>query len=297
MTKRQAQPSVLWLRSFEAAARTLNFTAAGVELGLTQAAISQHIKLLEAELGIRVFNRLPRGVELTAEGGAYLPHVQAAFRSLARSTEELFGKRHETRIRLLAPISFLTLWLAPRLAAFRERFPETRLVMSTMHVPADYLGGEHDFEIRFGMGDFHNRVSHRLTQERLVPSAAPSLIRSLGGTSADWTGLPLLSVSGGREMWPAWFAAAALPVAPVARLQFDSFVAALEAARAGAGVLLASRPLADEALADGSLERLSDLEVASDAGHFVTHAAGRALASPQADVLDWLLGQAAAGRA
>lgn len=291
MPETTSLPPLLWLRAFEASARTLNFTAAGAELGLTQAAISQHIKLLEAELGAALFKRRQRGVELTAEGGAYLPHVQAAFRSLARSTDELFGAKPAQTVTILGPVSFMTLWLAPRLTGFRATFENVRLAISTMHIPSDYLGAEHDFDVRFGMGDFAGRTSHRLTAERLVPTAAPSLLASLA-EPADWQRLPLLSVSGGREMWPNWFAAAARPVPASPLLSFDSFVTALEAARNGAGVLLASRPLVDASLADGGLERLSDIELSGDAGHFITHAAGRNFSSLQREVLAWLLAQA-----
>lgn len=291
MPETRPLPPLLWLRAFEASARTLNFTAAGTELGLTQAAISQHIKLLEAELGTRLFDRRQRGVELTAEGGAYLPHVQAAFRSLARSTDELFGTKPAQTVSILGPVSFMTLWLAPRLVSFRAAFPNIRLAISTMHIPSDYLGGEQDFDIRFGMGDFTGRTSHRLTVERLVPTAAPTLIASLTDPSS-WPKLPLLSVSGGREMWPNWFAAAAQPVPARPSLSFDSFVTALEAARNSVGVLLASRPLADAAMAEGSLARLSDIELTGDAGHFITHAAGRNFPLLQREVLAWLLAQA-----
>jgi DNA-binding transcriptional LysR family regulator len=288
MTETRAAPSVLWLRSFEAAARTLNFTAAGTELGLTQAAVSQHIKLLEASLGVSLFRRLPRGVELTSDGGAYLPHVQAAFRSLTRSTEDLFGARADTTLRLLGPVSFMTLWLAPRLGRLRKAFPHVRVSISTMHVPADYLSADFDFDIRFGIGDFSGRSSQRLTQESYLPAAAPALISTLQD-AARWPDLPLLSVSGPRELWPTWFAAAALPVPPRPPLRFDSFITALEAARHGAGVLLASRPLSDAALADGSLAKLSDVEVRADSGHFITHAAGRTLGPVQRNFLDWII--------
>jgi LysR family transcriptional regulator of beta-lactamase len=287
MTEKRASPSVLWLRSFEAAARVLNFTAAGAELGLTQAAISQHIKLLEAELGVALFRRLPRGVELTAEGGTYLPHVQAAFRSLTRSTEDLFGTSAEATLRLLGPVSFMTLWLAPRLANFRQRFPHVRLGISTMHVPADYLSPDFDFDIRFGIGDFTGRSSERLTVESYLPAAAPSLLASLAD-AAHWPELSLLSVSGARELWPSWFAAAAMPVPPRPPLRFDSFITALEAARHGAGVLLATRPLGNAALTDGSLMRLSDVELRADSGHFITFAAGRTLRPLHEAFLDWI---------
>jgi len=295
MANRQAPPSVLWLRSFEAAARALNFTAAGNELGLTQAAISQHIKLLEADLGVPLFRRLPRGVELTPEGAAYLPHVQAAFRSLTRSTEDLFGAHADTTLRILGPVSFMTLWLAPRLAAFRERFANVQLVISTMHVPADYLSQEFDFDIRFGIGDFIGRTSRRLTVESVLPAASPDLLCSLMDRDR-WPDLPLLSVSGARELWPGWFAAAAMPVPSRPPLRFDSFVTALEAARHGAGVLLAARPLADAALTDGSLVPLSDIEVRGDAGHFITYAAGRTLKPQHVAFLDWVYGEASQAR-
>ncbi|MBL0371343.1 LysR family transcriptional regulator [Rhizobium sp. KVB221] len=290
MTEKRPSPSVLWLRSFEAAARTLNFTAAGNEIGLTQAAISQHIKLLEAELGVPLFRRLQRGVELTAEGGAYLPHVQAAFRSLDRSTNDLFGTRSLETLTLLGPVSFMTLWLAPRLADFRATFPHVRLEMATMHLPADYLAGDYHFDIRFGMGDFIGRTSHRLTTETFLPAASPSLVSTLED-AGSWPSLPLLSVSGARELWPSWFSAAGLPPPAQPRLRFDSFITALEAACHGAGALLASRPLVDAHLADGRLVALSDFEMAADAAHFITFAAGRALKPLDSMFLDWMIAQ------
>ena len=281
-----------WLRSFEASARRQSFTAAGEELGLTQAAVSQHIKCLEETLGTALFRRLRRGVELTPEGGAYLPHVQAAFRSLASSTAELFGPRSGRIVTLRSPISFTSLWLAPRLPAFAATFPDTRLEITTIHVPADYVGEAEGFDIRFGIQPFAGRESYRLTFERLVPAAAPFLLRGLRD-AAQWSRLPLLSVSGAREMWPDWFACAGLSPPPGrAFLVCDSFVVAFEAACAGAGVVLASRPLADAALADGRLVWLSEIELAGEAGHFITCRAGRALSPQEQSVLDWMRGEA-----
>ena len=291
MTESARLPPLIWLRTFEACARHLNFTSAGVELGLTQAAVSQHIKSLEAELGAPLFARLRRGVALTAEGGAYLPHIQGVFRSLARSTTELFGPR-AGHVALRSPISFSLLWLAPRLSRLGQALPQLRLELSTIHVPADYAGEQEGFDIRFGIGPFEGRESHRLTWERLVPAAAPDLLHSLDDP-ASWPHLPLLSVAGAREMWPDWFARAALPLPPSASLVFDSFAVALAAARSGAGVVLASRPLADTALEEGSLVRLSDIELTGERGHFITHAAGRTLAAHEQATLNWILGEAA----
>ena len=287
-------PPLTWLRSFERAGRTLSFTAAARELGLTQAAISQHVRLLEAQLNVSLFRRLRRGVELTGEGAAYLPHVQAALGALARSTEALFGPDTDETIAICGPISFMALWLAPKLDLFRAAFPHVRLALSTMQVPADYAAVATDFDIRFGVGTFPGRIGHRLSTERLAPMAAPRLLERLDDADG-WTGLPLLSVAGAREMWPDWFAAASLPVSAKPVLRCDSFVLAYEAARHGAGVLLASRPLADAALHDGTLRGLSDIELAGDAGHFITTPAGRSLDARRREILAWMLDQARAG--
>ena len=291
MAESSRLPPLAWLRTFEACARHLNFTAAGEELGLTQAAVSQHIRNLEAELGAALFTRQRRGVELTAEAGAYLPHIQGVFRALARSTTELFGRRGGQTVDLRCPISFALLWLAPRVPAFAAAFPQIRLALSTVHVPADYADDRDGFDIRFGIGAFEGRDSHRLTWERLVPAAAPALLGGLPDLR-HWTRLPLLSVAGGREMWPDWFARAGIGAPGRPALVFDSFVVALEAAKAGAGVVLASRPLADATLAEGLLRSLSDIELAGERGHFVTSPAGRALAPHEQAVLDWILHEA-----
>ncbi|MBL8894989.1 MAG: LysR family transcriptional regulator [Rhizobiales bacterium] len=286
---RDVLPHLPWLRSFEAAARRLNFTLAGEELGLTQAAMSQHVTALEAALGVKLFHRRQRGVELTADGAAYLPHVQTALAGLARSTADLFGERRGTEIAIVTPISFTALWLAPRLADFRKANPAITLSITTAHVPADYPADSGDFEIRFGTGSWPGYQAWRLTRERLTPVCAPSL---LPRKSKDWQHLPLLTVKGPREMWRDWFARAKIePSRPI--LSFDSFVAAHAAAIAGAGILLGSRPLIDPALQARDLVRLSPIELESPNGHFLAARSTLSLAPPHQRVLEWFLVEAA----
>ena len=282
-------PHLPWLRSFEAAARRLNFTLAGSELGLTQAAVSQHIKALEETLGVILFHRGRRGAELSAEGAAYLPHVQAAFAALSHTTQELFGGAHGTEIKLIAPASFAALWLAPRLAAFNRINPGLTLAITTMQTPGDYTSADADFEIRFGIGQWPGLQSHRLTTQRMTPICARAIKPS---GKKDWSGLPLLSVRGAREMWRDWFQMAG--DSPVVRSthSFDTFVIALEAAKAGVGVLLGSRPLIDQALTRRELVRLSDLELPSPNGHFLCLKAGEASNPARRAVVNWFLREA-----
>jgi len=287
MTGPTPLPPLPWLRAYEAAARRGGFTAAAAELGLTQAAVSQQIALLEARLGARLFRRLRRGVELTAEGAAFLPHVQAAFAGLARSAAELFGKPGGQAVSLQGPVSFLTLWLAPRLAGFAADVPGIDLTLSTIQVPGDVRPRDHDFDIRFGLGAWDGRTAHRLTTERLTPVCAPALA---GG---DWHALPRLAVVGAREMWSGWATIDPAATADRPVVAVDTFVTAMAAAEAGAGVLLGSRPLIDQALDQGRLVRLSDMELPQASGHFVTHAAGLPLGPAQTALLHWLLRQAA----
>lgn len=283
-------PPLIWLKAFEAAARHASFTLAAQELGLTQAAISQQIKGLEARLGTRLFHRQQRGVALTAEGSAYLPHIQQAFAGLARSTRELFGRHTRQTMTILSPISFAALWLAPRLGEIEGAMQGLSIDITTMHMPDAYEAGDAVFDIRFGLGDWPGRAAHRLTTERLTPVAAPAALKPKQDV---WRRLPLLAVRGAREMWPDWFALAGEPPRGVARYRFDSFIAAMTAAEAGVGILLGSRPLIDRALRRKTLATLSSLELQSSAGHFLTYAAGRPLSPAQASFLTALLRAAA----
>jgi len=277
-------PPLDWLRSFEAAARHSNFTAAAAELGLTQAAVSQHIRFLEERLKTRLFARLARGVALSPEGAAYLPHIQSAFATIGNSTNELFEPRAVQTVSIRVPISFAMLVLVPALPDLAKALPRMRLDLVTIHRPTDYDQPGSALDIRFGNGSFPGRDADRLTIERLVPVAAPALAHS-----GDWASLPLLLVAGAREMWAEWFAAARLAGHSRRSHRFDSFVAALEAAKAGAGALLGSRPLVDSALKDNSLVRLSDFELSSPSGHFLTRPSSARLSGAEADFRRWLL--------
>ena len=286
MTERGLLPYLPWIRAFEAAARRLNFTAAGIEIGLTQAAVSQQIKLLESALGKQLFERQRRGVRLTAAGAALVPHVQSTFRSLARSVDELFGVHGADRVELRSPISFAALWLAPRLLRLARALPHLVLDVHTIHLPADYDGaGSTDLDIRFGTGQFAGRTAYRLTEERLLPVASRRLLRQ--SKQGEWRDLPLIGVVGAREMWLDWFEAAGFPPPRRAAYRFDTFIAALEAAKSGTGVLLGSRPLVDRALQSKELIALSDIQLSSNGGHYITHEAGAVLDSSRMALLNW----------
>lgn len=111
------------LRAFEASARRLSFTRAAIELCVTQAAVSQQVKSLEARLGAKLFHRLPRGLKLTAEGEALLPTVSLSFDKLADTLGRVEGGHVRELLFVGAVGTFAIGWLLPRLADFQQQFP------------------------------------------------------------------------------------------------------------------------------------------------------------------------------
>ena len=240
-----------WIRAFEAAARLGSFTAAAEEGGLTQSAISQRIGHLEARLGAQLFIRQARQITLTSEGEAWLPHVQAALLTLRDSTDALFGVSRN-RIAISASASVHEIWVVPRMAKLAEA-TGAEITLSTMVVAAGEVAEDAAIRIRYGSGDWPVSYAQPLYEERMSPVAAPELL-----AAGEWQELPRLAVAGPRPGWSRWCEQTGTPTTPVPSLRFDSFGAALAAARAGHGVLLASLPLVARDLHEGRLERVSD---------------------------------------
>lgn len=170
-------PTLSWVRAFEAAARAESFTAAAHELGLTQAAISYQVRALEAHLGWTLFERLPRGVRLTPMGVAYLAPVRKAFDELAISTLGLFGNNQSASIAVLAPVSFGSLWLAPRLPAFFAQYPAIEVRLSATIWGNSGPSASIDVEIRYGDGKADGNTGERLLQQDLVIACSPQYLR------------------------------------------------------------------------------------------------------------------------
>lgn len=240
-------PPLEWVRAFEATARCGSFTAAAREIGLTQSAISQRIGHLERRLGVTLFYRRARSIALTVEGEAWLPHVRAALDGLRDSSEALFGSGRG-RLTISASQSIIELWLMPRLDALAA-LSRGQLSLQTMVLAAQDAVPEDVVRIRYGTGDWPRARTHRLFAERMAPVAAPGLCAHGG----RWTELPRIAFAGPRPGWTARFG---IPATPVPHLRFDTFAAALHAARAGMGVLLGSLPLCEVDLAAGRLTPL-----------------------------------------
>ncbi|MGC3936816.1 LysR family transcriptional regulator [Roseobacter sp. EG26] len=244
-----------WIRGFEAAGRLGSFTAAASELKVTQAAVSQRITNLEGRIGRPLFLRGARGITLTVDGEAWLPYVSAAMRNLNESFEEIFGSQRE-KLTISASASVIELWLAPRL----RNIPggdRVQIVFSTRVLQPQPQQLDAMIRVEYGTGDWAAGRKEKLFAEQLSPVAAPKLIAQ----ARDWRSLPRIAVSGPRAGWQEWARFSGDPTTPVPRMRFDSFAAALAAALAGKGVLLASLPLCTGPLGAGELVRLSKAQL------------------------------------
>ncbi len=241
------------LRAFEASARHLSFTRAAIELCVTQAAVSQQVKGLEKRLGVALFQRLPRGMKITAEGEALLPTVTSSFDQMATTLDRIEAGQVRELLFLGVVGTFAVGWLLPRLQAFQKRHPFIDVRVSTNNNRVDMAAEGLDFAIRFGQGSWHGTDAFRLFDAPLSPLCTPKLAETLKAP-ADLMEATLLR-SYRADEWSSWFAAAGVtPAAQVnAGIVFDTSLGMMEAALQGLGVALAPPSMFSRHLASGAV--------------------------------------------
>jgi len=269
-------PPLNALRVFEAAARHLSFKEAASELNITQAAVSHQVKSLEEYLGVELFRRSGRGVQLTEAARACLPRLREGFDALAAAVELIRERGAETDLMITAPPVFTARWLMPRLADFSKRHPkiEVRVVGSSKMVDAgaldsavllshlDLRNETSGVEIHLGLGEYPGYRADRLFGVSMVVVASPELVKGEAALRqpADLARHVLLHddamdlVAHGNA-WQKWLEAAGVAdrVAAAHGPHFSSNILSLEAASQKLGVALALRPLVDADIASGRL--------------------------------------------
>jgi len=224
------------LGAFEASARLHSFTRAGLELHISQTAVSHHVKVLEDVLGITLFKRMPRGVVLTDEGERLLPILTDSFRRMSSVLTEFQGGNYRQVLTIGVVSTFAIGWLLPKLPAFQETHPDIDVRLKTNNNRADFLGDGLDSFIRFGDGAWHGAAAEKILTPRFAPVCAPGLAHGLEDP-ADLLELRLLR-SYRRDEWTAWFQNAWCEPPRVTGYMFDNSHGLVEAAALGAGVAL-----------------------------------------------------------
>jgi LysR family glycine cleavage system transcriptional activator len=267
-------PPLSMLRAFEAAARTGGFTAAGRELNVTHAAVAQHVRGLEARLGIALMRREGRGLVLTVEGRRLAEGLGDGLETMRRAVAEVAGA-DDGPVRVTLTPSFSAHWLMPRVAAFREAHPEVELLFSPSAEVVDLARGEFDLAVRFGAGGWPGLEETLLLTSALVVVASPGLLaRHPVAEPADLARLPWVQETGTDE-WRSWLAAHGVEVGDKRDVLHLPGFHALAALREGQGVGLTARMFVEQDLAEGRLVALFEDEPARKrTGYFLVRRRG-----------------------
>jgi LysR family glycine cleavage system transcriptional activator len=288
-------PSLNAVRAFEAAARHESFTRAAEELCVTQGAVSHQVKALEAELGLKLFNRERQRLVITEAGRDYLNVVRDAFDRIALGTERLLQRQNSGVLTVSTSPDFAAKWLVHRLGRFAEAYPDIELrVSATLH-HVDFAREDIDLAVRHGEGHWPGLHVTRLCSEELFPVCSPRLASGARQLTepADLIGFPLLHLDD-RTTWATWLEAAGVDDSKALHgpvLNRASMV--IDAAVDGQGVSLARTTLAAWDLINGRLIRPFALALPLAKSYWIVCAKASATLPKIVTFRNWLLAEAA----
>lgn len=254
-------PSIGLLNTFEIAARHLSFTVASQDLCLTQGAISRQIKALEDQIGITLFLRKHRSIELTPEGVELYKVVTRSLDDIGSCLEALRDSTAFPQITVAASVSFAYYWLMPKLEEFSEAHPEIDLRILASDQKVDLRRDGVDVAILFGHGSWDGVDATSLFGETVYPVCSPAYLAAHPELRhpSDILDQTLVHLDGGGTIWgsvdwQAWLAMQGITTMPVRRgIQLNSYPMVLHAVEAGRGVALGWSYIVDEMLQDGRL--------------------------------------------
>jgi len=246
-------PPLLALRAFEAVARHLSFIKAANELSVTQSALSHQVHKLEQHLGKPLFIRRTRAIDLTADGQRYYADIRPALDTLAAATRAQKTTPATTVLRVGLLASFATLWLAPRLAGFLNRYPHIQVELLPAIQLANVAAAEVDLAIRYGKGDWPDVHATRLMPEVISPVCSPAF-----KAGQLHNGALLMATSHRPFEWTDWCAHYHIDLEHHPRVMLHDYNIVVEAAVAGQGIAMGRHRLIERKLQEGSLVEAFD---------------------------------------
>ncbi|WP_062203938.1 LysR substrate-binding domain-containing protein [Aureimonas sp. AU12] len=285
-------PPLAAIRVFEAAARQLSFTKAAAELGMTQAAVSYQIKVLEERVGAALFNRGRRQVVLTDVGARLATDCTTALDLIAAAFNESQGDAHGV-LAVTVTSTFAAYWLARHLVDFQRLHPRLVVQLTNSEQVLDLERDNVDVGIRAGKGDWPGLTCHKLIETAFTPMLSPALLERMGGVEspADLLRYPLIDPT--DPWWNLWFASAG-----VTREGYEvdnghkmgsQHLEAI-AAMAGQGVAILTRFFYGEELARGQLVQPFDVAGEEGRAYYLVYPTARRNAPKIRAFREWLLG-------
>jgi len=290
-------PPLLSVRAFEAAARLGSFAKAAQELGTSAASVSYHVRQLEREIGVPLFQRLAQRVVLTEHGRAIAPEVTALFKSLSATFVSAVDA-YESRLSLTTLPTFGASWLTPRLGRFRKAHGDIRVELDLSEAPRELGAGVFDAAVRNGHGKWAGLRATRLFASVFMPLCAPALKAAAKhiGDPRRKLDAPLL---GRPDWWTRWYEALGMRVDLGGRfgttLQAEYLDAA--AAIAGQGVTIGSPILFADEIKAGRLVPAHDFVAPDGRAFWFVYPAALAKSRKIVAFRDWIVAEAEAAAA
>jgi LysR family glycine cleavage system transcriptional activator len=299
-------PGLASLKAFDASARHLNFTRAAAELNVTPAAVSHQIKELEEAIGVPLFQRTSRHMQLTRQGMILKPAIGEALEGLTRALQRIRQVENPTQVRVTASPSIAAKWLVPRLDRFLETAPGADVRIDVSSEPLDFEREDIDVAIRFGDGNYPGLMVEKLFHDTLFPVCAPELLKGAKPLREpkDLLQFTLIHLEWEAQgaVWPNWrmwmLAAGVKDFNDTRGLHFSQTSLALQAAIDGHGVALGDSTLVGDDLAAGRLIKPFELALRSPA-QFAYHLITRrdTAERPMTKAFrNWIIAEAAASQ-
>ena len=290
------------LRAFEAVARHLNFRAASQEMALTQSAVSRQIQSLEEEVGVSLFLRHTRAVELTSAGAQLLLAVTNALPRIDAAVRQIRQSAGRKSVSLTTFASFASMWLIPRLEQFQRDHPEIDIRIDASDASLDLDVADVDLALRYGPMARMPPAAVRLFGEQLTPVVSPWLLKSSPPLKqpADLAQFALIEAGDAHRThlewltWRRWFdEQQQSTLVPKRWLHFNYAYQMVQAALTGQGVVLARLPMVAESLANGDLiEPLPNLRMESPHAYWLIVGPRSAQRPETKAFCEWLMAQA-----
>ena len=258
-------PPLDLVRGFEAAARRLSFTLAAQELFVTQSAVSRQVQALEEFLGVKLFERRHKALELTQAGPAYYRAAASALAELRAATQRLRESTRGHVLTVTSTVSFASLWLVPRLGRFRQAHPDIDVRIAATHLVVDMAREGVDLAIRDVPSGREPPGSVRLVGERMCPVASPAYLVEAKAPlerPGDLRRHVMLALHDPQGRWPwltwaAWLEAnGEADLVPGGSLTYDQYDQVVNAALHGQGVALGRMSLVESLVEEGRLVAL-----------------------------------------
>lgn len=259
---------------------------------MTPGAVSQMLKTLESHLGIKLFERVPRGIYLTDAGRDYLPSIRNAFRQIAEASRRVAASTDVGTLTVSVTPFFASAWLVPRLASFQDAHPEIDLQIVTSSALVDFSRSGIDVAVRHGLGRYPGLRSDRVVTVEMVAVAAPSLVARLGRPTSpsDLARWPQVH-DADRKGWSLWFQSNGVDEVRAPRgPSFDDTGLLLTAVLSGQGTGLLPAAMVANEIAGGQLVQLLETAQMEEFAYYLVCPDNRQGLPKIVAFREWILG-------